>query len=326
MEKEPEIEKTETKEKEPKISYHILYGAHRTAKDFNFKKFKKAFKKADVYVPETVGWDAEAVLIYNSLSLGEITPKQLVKERFFWIEPDSSHFKIYETIYNSKKPILFADIPKNHELLKEYQLNIGLLNLALDLFEKGRFSSALKIAREATKGLSNYWGSREKVIKQNLRSSIGQLSKDLPQLKDKKEIEVLLTLGMGHPLVYYDLKKEGESVFREFTETPFVLNVLGEIDKRLRFSKNKEISDELLAKFIIDELLFAKFKKITPDSNKLLKVNRKILSKLNLKDIEEISKELGERPNKDIVERLEARDIKIPKTEEEMDEMLGIKK
>ncbi len=322
MENELKIEKPEIKEKEPKISYHILYGAHRTAEDF--KKLKEALEKADVYVPEMVGWNLGGALIFNSLSMGAITPEQMAE--IYQIKQDSPYFKICETIYNSKKPILFADISRNHELLQERRLNIGSFNLALSLFRRGEFPLALKVIRGSSEKLSNYFEGREKIIKQTLKNSVRQLSEEHPQLKDKKDIKVLLTLGIGHTQVYHSLKKKEESVSREFTETPFIFNFLGEIDRRHRLSKNKEISNELLAKFILDDLMIPELGEITQNSNKMIKVSRKIISKLNLKDIERISKELGENPEKTITDVLEARGVKVPKTEEEMDEMLEPKK
>ncbi|GAG14198.1 unnamed protein product, partial [marine sediment metagenome] len=65
--------------------------------------------------------------------------------------------------------------------------------------------------------------------------------------------------------------------------------------------------------------------KVTSDTSKAMKASRKISSKLNLKDVKKISERMGENPKENIAQALDALDIKFPKIEEEMDEMLKLK-
>ncbi|GAG30901.1 unnamed protein product, partial [marine sediment metagenome] len=105
-----------------------------------------------------------------------------------------------------------------------------------------------------------------------------------------------------------------------------VFSSLSEAERKIIFSKNKEIPEELLARGIIEELLNNYFEGITDNTNKIIMVERKISSKLNLEDIAKISQQLNEDPRGlGLIDILEERGIKLPKTEKGMDKMLGIK-
>lgn len=314
-----EIEKTETNEKGPEISYDILYGPHRTEKDF--EKAKEIFSEADVYVPELVGWNRNIAQIYNEVSQGKTTPELLPPEYF---EYNPHLLRDLKMVEGSKKPILFVDIPQNHELLEQNMAAKKLRRKSFNLFKEGQFELALKIMRESLEVFNNHLEDREDLIKNTLKEKVNELAERDSDLKEKSKINVLLTLGAGHTPVYHDLKKEGLSVSSKSAYPLMVWDSFTEAGKKMRLSKNKEVDDELLANIFIERFIYPHLSKATEDSNKMAQAGRKISSKLDLQEIKEISEEFGKGPEKDIIHILEERSIKIPKTEKEIDKMLNV--
>lgn len=304
-----------------KISFHIFFGAHETAKDF--EKLKQAFKQADVYIPESFMWNDEYLWNFNRLSQKKITPCQMIQRCF--LEKNSSWHREFRVIYGSRKPILLADVPEWHSLVDEYDKSDRLYDESFDLFKKGDFNSALKTVRKYVEFNADFLLKRDRQIKRNLKGSIAEIIKKIPKFKNRKEVKVLIILGSFHTLLYHNLKKQKSSTSCQFASKPDVFSSLDEAGRRTIFLKDKKIDDILFARSMAEELLEDCLDKITDDTNKAIMIGRKICSKLNLKDIAEMSKELGRGDRRTIVSCLRKRGIKIPKTEKEIDKMLEIR-
>lgn len=315
-----EMPKIEAKEKEPKISYHILYGCHVTPEDF--EKFHELFQKADIYVPELEGHDARTRNLLNMLSQGKRSPEEVASRT--WVKEGSFKFKTYQTIYNSKKPILFVDIPFDHELIRVSDRIDELGGESLKSFKAGEFKSALKKMQKFVIDDADYELKREAIMKQGLKEKLKRFVKECPELRDKEEIKALLTLGATHTHLYKELKKENIPASREFTKWPFVFDHISEALREVLFLKTKKPNKVLLARGMVDAFTWRYFinEKVTSDTSKAVKASRKISSKLSLKDVKKISERMGENPKENITQALDAQGIKIPKTEQEMDEML----
>ena len=316
---EKQEQKIEKLEKEPKISYHIFYGFHTTPKDL--ENLGQAVEKADIYIPELVNWRAEDLEGYNQLSQGEITPEELAAED--GLSQKSNFFKEFQIIYNSKKPILFVDLPEGHELFFERREACMFHDQARYLFANGKFQPAIEKMREHIKGYGDYLIKRDEVIRANLEKKVKELIKGHPELKKKKEVKTLLALGVGHTPFYHRLKKEKLPVSREFSHQPMVFHACGEAERKLKFSK--EIDKEVLARVFIEGLLDDVLQREIEDTNKRMMVKRSISSKLTFEEIAEISKELGKGRGVSIADCLKKRNIKVPETEQEIDEMLKVK-
>ena len=321
MKEIPTIEKPETKEEEPQISYHIFYAPHFTAKDF--ENLKNTFDKADIYVPELVGWDFRTKDQLNRLSQGEFTPEELAAKGF--ISNKSARFRQYQIIYNSKKPILFVDMPLQHKLIPISDRNDELGKESLGLFTKGDFKSSFKKIYQYTIAETDYEKKREELIKKNLEEEVKKFIKTDSKLKDKSDINVLLSLGAVHTGIYHKLKKEEARVSREFSRQPFIFDSTAQSIREMMLSRRKKPDKLLLARGLVDALVFYYYiqNRVSYDSNKLALTAKKISSHLNFKDIKNVSKELGKDSSRTIMDVLEKRGIEIPKTEEEMDEMLS---
>lgn len=316
----------EQKEEEPKIFYHFLYGSHITAEDF--KKFKSVFAQCDIYVPEALAFDWASNDLAFLKNISEGSPNQQDLEKMEKeIKSNSAQGAVFSAIYNSKKPILFVDIAETDELVKKNEKNAEVGDNAINFFRNGDFKEAIKQIRLFVSNNAEFELAREEKIKENLKNKIQEFIKEHPERAEKDELKVLITLGSYHTHLYQDIKRDGLTVFREFNELPDIFSSLDEAERRLIFKK--EIDDEFLAHGLIEEILLDYLDPLTSDSNKLISVLRKISSRLDLETIKKISEKIGEEgvsQKNVLVDELKRLNIKVPRSEREMDEMLGIKK
>ena len=307
----------EKKEREPKISYHFFYSCHGTAKDI--EKLEKAFQKADIYVPEAVDWEPWMLSIYQDLSQGRENLGQM--RSFFTANPFV--LRTCEIIYNSKKPILFAEPPSTDVELNKIFNELMLSNKeAAVMFGVGMFPWFLQRLRASVLTEAEYILKREEKIKENLKKQIKEFLQENSEYAKKENLKVLISLGTAHTKIYQDLRKKEPYVSREFGIMPAVYPSRYEAVRRVMFGK--EVNDELLARSFVEErLLFPKLRGLTDDSNKLFRALRKLSSQLTLKDVEQISKDYVQSPGTDILAEFRKFNIEIPKSKEELDELLG---
>jgi len=306
--------------KEPKISFQILYHSHRTAKDI--EKLAEIFPKIDIYIPERHAWTPEFLTDLQSLSRGEKTPQELNYE--YGYSEGSPWAKRFEIIYQSQKPILFADLGAGHELEDMYDQSKGLYRLSFYKFRSGEFQRALQMMRNYIIKFAEYILAREEIIKTNLETRIQELVKNNSRLEDKKEIKVLLSLGSAHTRLYRSLKKESPSTIQQFSNLPTIFMSEGEAIRRAMFSK--EVKDELLAKIFIEDPLYNHLIQIIDDSDKVLRALQKMTAKISLDEIKDLSENWTDEQSGGLPLILrkffENKGIKIPETEKEIDEML----
>jgi hypothetical protein len=307
----------EKKEREPKISYHFFYSCHGTVKDI--EKLEKAFQKADIYVPEAANWEPWIVSMFQDLSQGRENLEQA--KLFFAANPAAS--RTFEIIYNSKKPILFADVSSaDVELNKAWDELNSFYKEAVAMFRISMFPWFLRRLRAAVLAEAEFILKREEKIKENLKKQIKEFLRGNPEYAKKENLKVLISLGAVHTKIYQDLSKKEPHVSREFSVMPAVYPSRYEAIRRVMFGK--EVNDELLARgFVEKTLLYPKLRELTDDSNKLFRALRKLSSRLTLKDIEQISKDYVQSPGTDIFTELRKFNIEIPKSEEELDKLLG---
>lgn len=317
IEEKPRAE-IESKEKEPKISYHFFYSPHGTAKDF--ENLEKTFKESDIYAPEIYKWTPVLKSSLQSLSKGEITLDKMY-EMFPDLRRSTARSCELKLINNSKKPILLVDVPLRDIELMKYQENINFLwREAIDNFLLGNFQESLPKFRSYIKNCAELLSKREAKIQENLKNQVKEFLQQNPEYAARKDLKVLIRLGGYHTKIYQDLAKTEADVSREFSQLPYIYWSLDEAKRRVSF--DKEIDDLLIARGIIENFLDPYLSKLTDDNQKIARLARKLSSQLSLKDIEQISNHFGRDESTDIIEELEKCGIKIPKSEEEIDRML----
>lgn len=325
------VEKNKTQEQErgPEISYHFFFGPHQTKKDL--KKLKEAFDEADIYIPERPWWGEDIKSVYKDLARGKIDPDSISDPNDTPTAP-----LIYKLIHKSGKPILIVDIPKAETELLEKRSQANLCSRwATRLFLQGDLNAALEKMRSYAEILAEVIRERERIIRDNLEKQIKEFLEKNPKYQKKEELKILVSLGSIHTNVYRQMEKDKMNVSREFNELPQVYKFFDELERRIVL--NKSFDDGLLVRALIENIIHVSFldkyrKKynLGDDTNKEDWLCRKIASQLSLQDIQEISLAVSKLADAEdfelnFIKELEKRNIMIPKSEQEIDEMLGIK-
>jgi len=322
----PDINK-ENKEVEPKITVDFFFSAHGSPEDFD--RLPAALKNADVYIPEQVGWTKKQEQIINQVSQGKTKLE---------IEPGSIQETEVSSLYNTKIPIFFVDIPKGHSLIKKIEDSIIKTQDATKKFYQGNFDKALEIEKKATMDMALAMKEREDFIADKLKKELGILTKKFPQLKNKPDIRVLIQLGMAHTTVYRKLKAELPFPKMTLGRDAFVFDTSREIIRRLIKNPQEIVDDGLYAKSMMENLVAGFFlHNVTNDTNKINWASRKLVAHLSTDQIRSFSKDMGDLSNvttmlqsyeiriKKLIRKLEKIGVKLPTTEEEIDKLLNIK-
>lgn len=298
-----------------RINYDFFFASHASPEDL--KGLKERFERADVYIPEASQWTQTLKDTFREVAEGKWDVTQRLPEE----ESKTPFFKYglerKRMVYNSHKPIIFADVPSGVDL------EMGKLHVEPKF--DGSFSDLVDSYKNTAQYLLDANKRREKYILDHLGPSIKELLEEYPHLKEKKEIRILLSLGIVHTPIYMDLKKAGFSVSRGFNTASFTFPFQVEAQRRLR--SNRQIDDDLAAKMYVEMIFYSVFKRIidnlTEDRAKQFKVMRKIVSQFNLEDAREIFNGRTRQDQKDLMEtKLVAKGIMLPILEREIDEFL----
>ncbi len=323
----PEMNK-EKKEAEPKITVDFFFSGHNTAEDVS--RLPEALKNADVYVPELAGWTKKTEQAINQVSQGKGRLET---------QPGSIQEIEDSSLYNTKIPVVFIDIPKGHSLIKKIQDSVTKSKDAAIDFSYGNFDEAMEIEKKATTDMALAMKEREEFIADKLKKELKTLTKKFPQLKNKADIRVLVQLGTAHTTVYRKLKPELESSKITLGQSPSVFGTSGEILRRLIKNPQDTINDDLYAKGMLENLISDFFiLNITSNTNKINWVSRKLVANLSTDQIRSFSKYMGglstvtnmiqseEVRTRKLIRELEKMGVKLPTTEEEIDKLLNIRK
>lgn len=325
-----EIEHPEKSEGKIPIEFTVFLSAHETAEDI--RGFREAFEETDIYVPEIVGWTMDDLRLFRNLSAAHRPDKsrgerdKLIEENFESLTPDGNEAQLeeLETIYCSGKPIIILDIPRDSFLYQERLLLDDLLVGVDKDFVGGNFNGSLAKVRNYEEKYAEYQKQREEYMVSRARTEIEKLIQATPALRSKTErgekLKVLIKLGRVHTGVYHQLRKGGEEAREKFKELPLIFSYVEEMSRDFFFGKKS--SDELIARclmqaFLADLDVFGKM--ISEDNDKIFRVLRKLVSVLSLQDIKDVSEALGR--GGDLLEEVEKRGVKIPKTKEEFEAM-----
>lgn len=317
--------KEKQKEGEPAVEVSIFFAAHKTAKDI--EGLKKPFANCDIFIPEGCGWTNEILKCYRQVSEGMLTPDEALKKMEFkiWYPNYSANLKALEILHNSQKPLMFIDLPRGSDILYRYMSSEILVNQDLSSIEMGSVNSYVDkkfdMLKEHLKDSVKIEIEREKFMLQNLYPQLQKLLSERPDLKTKEKLNILLFLGAAHTGIYHALKKSAPSTKKDMSRMPFVFSIMPEIKRRYMFGK--EVDDKLIIQFIFEYLwlhktIYSNLKLITDDSLKIQSFGRALISSFSAKEMREIN---SKKDKTLFLDKLNEKNIKLPKTEQELDEM-----
>ncbi len=311
----------------PKIIYQIHYAPHGTPEDQ--RGLHELIHQADIYIPEGFGNSALSKIMYNAISQGRKTPEEATQQM---IGSEFSETSLGElnSLYGTKIPVTFIDIPAYDNLFIEGEPTLSLSVGNIDeLFQSVR-SYLMKISESDKR--------REQHMLDQLKPMVDTTLDEYPELKAKKQLRVLLSLGSFHTRIYHELQKSGQDVVREFGEMPPVYSLHDEAERRMIF--NKPVSDELvsqvLLEIILDDFYRDQMQGLCKGSTKISRYIRLVASSFTLDEIRNFI--LGFVPlanlanittftqveplRKGLDFFLKEKGISIPTTEKELDSLL----
>lgn len=299
----------------PNIKYEFFFAPHSSPTDL--EGLKERFQQADIYIPESSGWTQEQLDVLRDVANGNIDVMQKIPGEEDGSPSHRRDIQFLRMIYNSHKPITLVDIPEaEHKKLEVAEANWN-----------GDFSDILVFEKEQASHLLRPDKEREQYMLDHLEPRVKELIGEHPSLKDKKEINVLLSLGIAHDPIYIDLKKRGGETVRFFGQSSSVFSFKEEGARRLRF--NKPIDDDLTSKMYLEMMFNGSFgrdiDKLTEDYMKFTKLSRKIVSLFSFEEARQIfeSSKIVRDPRLVMEAKLGEKGIKIPSTEQEMDDFLA---
>lgn len=321
------LEKTagsqEEKEQGPKINFDIFFSAHNTVKDL--EKLPDKIKDVDVYIPEFVGWEENDLKAFNAISSGAMKPEEYLEKNEINPSGQSGQklLQELEALYGSKKLVAFVDLPAESPIKKLYE-------------EQQQQPSAARTFEERIEEDKARYRKISEIIKlreQFILEQIQKLKRDIksgayPDLLEKKEVTIGLLLGAAHTPIYHSLKEKGETAMRSFSNNPFFFShPYMEISRRYTF--NKEVNDELVARGILSDIL-AKLPKYNmesyADTNLFSRFIRSVVNRFNYKEIKALYEELRSPDSfgmsEEIVRfKLREKGIKLPESEKELEDI-----
>jgi hypothetical protein len=306
-------------EKLPPIQIKFYSGPHGTALDA--EGIKERLEEADIYIPEFDGWTEEKLEHILNVSSGKQKPSDEKPKNpllgFEWVRD--------QNLYNTKKPVMIIDVPAeqmtawigeaSHGSNKSFD-QCRTFDEAKDLIDR-RFAEVAEVGGK----------KREKYLLEQLVPKLKEMIKKQPELKQKKEIHILMTLGSAHSAIYYTLKElGGKSVLREFRYDFVGQSFQNELAERHLFGQeiNEDLKERALMEMLISQY-WQKALKVSYNMEKLLGFRKYIAEMFSMVDIREIFNVWNDdRENfYSIFERrLAEKGLKMPETEKELDDIL----
>ncbi|KKU52679.1 MAG: hypothetical protein UX72_C0003G0060 [Parcubacteria group bacterium GW2011_GWA2_47_10] len=279
------IEKLVKQGKIPPTNVDIFFSAHKTTEDI--KGFEERLKNADIYIPEALGWDEEALSSLREVSEGRKTPRELIQE--LQGNPDNPEYaaQLYraEMLYGTKKPLGIIDLPDSSQFFEHLKKRV------VDFSNSVNFEQILDTYLAHLEEDADFEKKREEHMLDSLGPVLEKLVKEHPELSKKKGLNVFMTLGSAHTGVYHGLKEGGIEAARSFKVEPYCWGYEVEAIRRYRFGK--PVDETLAARAFFERVL----KKLLPelfmpdDGNSEISTNvaRRVISVFSCEEIRPIT-------------------------------------
>ncbi len=283
-------EKIRFREKLPDVHFTVFFSPHGSAKDL--KGFEELLQSADIYIPENASWTAERLKVFQDVANGKIHPDTL---QFPKTGMEGFAKKQMELLYNSRKVITFADVPRGHELDEQIR-NQKRFNPAFVMKQIQSFPTLLMILQGQEREYQDVENKREQFILRQIPKAVRSAFKNSPELKQKQKLEVLLSLGAMHTPIFQVLKGKHPETTRRFNRIPFVYDYAEEVRRRIKF--NKPIDQLLMAKMALEHMIYKgiedKLNTADVDNAAIVPIHREILDQFSYEEIEQIFTQVGE--------------------------------
>jgi hypothetical protein len=197
-----------------------------------------------------------------------------------------------------------ADIPKDydqpHEKRFDYNYKENRLNNRgefISALNEADFDKALEATAERLRIESDFILKREEYIKKQLEEKLPEFIAADDSLKNKKKINVTITLGHMHTHLAAELRKSGNQIKVEFGKKPTIFSPEYEGKRRELFDKKQD--RELLSQVMVEEFFDfgirfeAIAQKVTSDNVKVGNFVSKCMRRCSEQDAKKIFNEFA---------------------------------
>jgi len=201
------------------ISLNFFFSPHSTPEDI--QELRRHIDAADIIVFEALCWNPAALDVHQYVSKADRSDRK-TRENLDKIYSmlEGSKEEVYDKqllldIEGTNKHIVFADIPRDHELAEKHKeqnqrANELFQTSSSELFN-GNYGQSMKLIKEAMEILCQNEIMREDFIIDELAKRIGEIKKEDNKLAEKKETQVLLKMGSGHRRMFHQMRQAGVS-------------------------------------------------------------------------------------------------------------------
>lgn len=194
---------------------------------------------------------------------------------------------------------LFSEIQRKREdLIRDSKKQIELEESSISLKEFRKLENLIQDSREAFVN-----GDFEEAYNKQLDSAINIVRWDrkrdaslLNQLtklqRENENKEILVPLGAGGHLIYYELKEKGLDTKQEFPYIPYTFPLFDEPMRRLRFGR--PYTPQLIAQALVDRMVCIYLTNSGLSLHQAVEKSREIVEKLSYSEIRNLSKYISE--------------------------------
>jgi len=313
----------------PEIEMTFVYSPHATEKDA--KLITDKLPKTDIFCPEIEGGKDELIENLNKISQGEkeIFEKYMANPPFTY---QNKWRQVFCALYNSKKIVWPIDLnfPADTDLILMLDEAAYKYQLSLNSFLQGNFDKAVEQRKQFVKQTIPLEKIREKIILKALEELPANLSKRYPQLKNRKKLKVLVSLGAAHTWIYHQLKrKDRYDLKRNLNKNPYIFSFGGRIWRRGRFIAEDSFEQGSVERSLMEDMLEIYLRNFSRDSADVALAARIIAERMDVDFIKRISIYLGKYTKISprilvvaLTDFLRQCHISVPRNEEEMKKII----
>lgn len=301
-------------EGDPEVSFKFFFGAHGRAQDVH-PNLREELEAADIYMPEEFDWPAEAMTYLNGISSGAIPLD----------ESDTYDSALEQALHDTDTVILLPDLPEGHPTNERIEASMRVMNTAVNL----PYDAAVKMLDRGVRDFVAAGHDREKEIMGNIPKLIRKTLLNNEDLRDKKNLNVLLSYGSGHTPMYHALSRTDHDAKREMRTRPdYVYGYANELQRSISFGiaeedRNTELTARALIETPVYEELDLELMGIDATSNEILHATRLAVEMLKEEDFRDVwNAYIREGDPSVILSEIKKRGFTMPANREELDELL----
>lgn len=222
--------------------------------------FMDSITDADVVCTEMSGWADTDEKIIQAVANGRYAIDKALEDldaSGFAGEHNRSIVRpLLERVFDTKKVIFFADVPETETRLRLALDESGsylekIENLCTQTFE-GKFDNAVRECRVLLAQFFKAHREREELILKRLTQELPKCTAQAPITAGKNDINVAISLGMGHSTMLRGFKKTGFTISRSFPRPIQFLDSTTAALRAMRAVGTLNISEETVARVLFE--------------------------------------------------------------------------